>query len=305
MPAAVQVSAANTITFTGNRFVNLGQIGLGIGNDANAHATGVGLGASNITVDRQHRSSTVSAGGIVVGGVQADAHHPSDSADDQQQHQRQQQPSSTTSGSTTGPRRSCTTYTNGRRAHNEVYNLPYSGIAPRLRLGRQRRGRQPTTTPTAACTTTSRATPRPPPRRTTELTANYVHDVMQQMTDGGCIYTSRPAPARPSTRTTAATNGWFGLYFDEGSRYVSAANNVFDNTGTWAYGHYWANNNTGNLTLTNNWTTNSGTQRDQRDRGQRQHRNGRRHRRQLAEGRAGRHGRGRAGDRIPVPQDRI
>ena len=53
MPAAVQVSAANTITFTDNRFTNLGQVGLGIGNDANAHATGVGLGASDVTVDRQ------------------------------------------------------------------------------------------------------------------------------------------------------------------------------------------------------------------------------------------------------------
>ena len=49
MPAAVQVSAANAIRFSDNRFVNLGQIGLGIGNDANAHATGVGLGASDIT----------------------------------------------------------------------------------------------------------------------------------------------------------------------------------------------------------------------------------------------------------------
>ena len=55
------------------------------------------------------------------------------------------------------------------------------------------------------------------------------------------------------------SNGWLGLYFDEGARYVSATNNVFDNTGTWAYGQMWANNNTGNLTLTNNWTTNNGS----------------------------------------------
>ena len=50
MPAAVQVSAANNITFSGDQFVNLGQTALGIGNDANAHASGVGLGASSITV---------------------------------------------------------------------------------------------------------------------------------------------------------------------------------------------------------------------------------------------------------------
>src|SRR3954462_12624143 len=77
MPAAVQVSAANTITFTGDQFVNLGQIAVGIGNDANAHATGVGLGASNITGTGSEIARN-KAGGIVVGGVRADAHHPSD-----------------------------------------------------------------------------------------------------------------------------------------------------------------------------------------------------------------------------------
>ena len=77
MPAAVQVSAANNITFTDDQFVNLGQTAIGIGNDANAHASGVGLGASNITVTRSEIARN-SAGGIVVGGVRADAHHPSD-----------------------------------------------------------------------------------------------------------------------------------------------------------------------------------------------------------------------------------
>ena len=78
MPAAVQVSAANTITFTDNRFTNLGQVGLGIGNDANAHATGVGLGASGITVDG-NVFEQLSAGRSSSAGSQADAHHPSDS----------------------------------------------------------------------------------------------------------------------------------------------------------------------------------------------------------------------------------
>ena len=78
MPAAVQVSAANNITFSNDQFVNLGQTALGIGNDANAHASGVGLGASAITVTRS-RVPAGAAGAIVAGGVQADAHHPSDS----------------------------------------------------------------------------------------------------------------------------------------------------------------------------------------------------------------------------------
>ncbi|MFF5041373.1 right-handed parallel beta-helix repeat-containing protein [Streptomyces nigra] len=52
-PAAVQVSAASRISFTGNTFTNLGQSALGIGNDANATRTGVGLGAiSDNTINR-------------------------------------------------------------------------------------------------------------------------------------------------------------------------------------------------------------------------------------------------------------
>ena len=77
MPAAVQVSAANNVAFSGDQFVNLGQTALGIGNDANAHASGVGLGASNVTVTGSVFTRD-SAGAIVVGGVRADAHHPSD-----------------------------------------------------------------------------------------------------------------------------------------------------------------------------------------------------------------------------------
>jgi hypothetical protein len=50
MPAAVQVAAASNITFSGNTFTNLGQAGLGIGNDPDANASGTGLAASGITV---------------------------------------------------------------------------------------------------------------------------------------------------------------------------------------------------------------------------------------------------------------
>src|SRR5262249_14361070 len=50
MPAAVQVSAASNISFVRDRFVDLGAVGLGIGNDADAHASGVGLGTNGVSV---------------------------------------------------------------------------------------------------------------------------------------------------------------------------------------------------------------------------------------------------------------
>ena len=75
MPSAVQVSAAKNISFVRDRFVDLGEVGLGIGNDASAHATGLGLGTNGINVTGCVFSQ-IAGGGIVVGGIQAWAHHP-------------------------------------------------------------------------------------------------------------------------------------------------------------------------------------------------------------------------------------
>ena len=128
-PAAVQISAANNITITDSQFFNLGQTAIGIGNDANAHASGVGLGASNITINRSEIART-SAGGIVVGGVRADAHHPGD--------QRMVNRDITISNNRIhdigvehrGIVSVLTTYvTNATISHNEVYNLPYTGMS--------------------------------------------------------------------------------------------------------------------------------------------------------------------------------
>jgi hypothetical protein len=259
MPAAVQVSAANTIAFTNNRYTNLGQVGLGIGNDANAHATGVGLGARDITVTGNVFEYT-SAGAVIAGGVQADAHHPSDS--------RMTNSNIVVSNNTVHDvaleYRShvglLMTYTAGSTmAHNELYNLPYSGIALGYGWGANDAG--------GSQDYTTRGLYNYQPRYTTatiaannRVTANYVHDVVQQMTDAGAFYHLSASPGTTVNENYFRnSNGWLGLYFDEGSRYVSAANNVFENTGTWAYTQEWANNNTGNLTLTNNWTTNNGS----------------------------------------------
>ncbi|WP_327003820.1 RICIN domain-containing protein [Dactylosporangium sp. NBC_01737] len=259
MPAAVQVSAANTISFTGNRYTNLGQVGLGIGNDANAHGTGVGLGARDVTVTG-NTFEYMSAGAVIVGGVQADAHHPSDS----RMTNSNINVSNNVVHDVATEYRShvglLMTYTAGSTmAHNELYNLPYSGIALGYGWGANDAG--------GSQDYIDRGLYNYQPRYTTatvaannRVTANYVHDVVQQMTDAGAFYHLSASPGTTVNENYFRnSNGWLGLYFDEGSRYVSAANNVFDNTGTWAYTQEWANNNTGNLTLTNNWTTNNGS----------------------------------------------
>ncbi|MET8085935.1 RICIN domain-containing protein [Micromonospora sp. NPDC005237] len=267
MPAAVQVSAANTIAFSDSQFVNLGQTAIGIGNDANAHASGVGLGASNITVTRSEIARN-SAGGIVVGGVRADAHHPSD--------QRMVNRNITISNNRVhdlgleyrGVVSILTTYVNTALvSHNEVYNMPYTGLSVGYGWGANDAG--------GSNHYANRGLYNYQPRYSTATTAannqvigNYIHDVMQQMTDGGCIYTlSANQGGTINENYCLRTNGWFGLYFDEGSRYYTARNNVFSSTGTWATANYYYAENMGNFTVTNNWSTNGSTNVTNGDRG--------------------------------------
>ncbi len=266
-PAAVQISAANNVTITASQFFNLGQTAIGIGNDANAHASGVGLGTSNITIDRSEIART-SAGGIVVGGVRADAHHPSD--------QRMVNRDITISNNRIhdigvehrGIVSVLTTYvTNATIAHNEVYSMPYTGMSMGYGWGANDAG--------GSNHYADRGLYNYQPRYSTPTTAsnnrlvgNYVHDVMQQMNDGGCIYTLSANPGGLiSDNYCLRTAGYFGLYFDEGSRYWTATNNVFSNTGTWATANYWFAENMGNFTLTNNWATNGSTNVTNGDRG--------------------------------------
>ena len=199
MPAAVQVSAANNITFTNGQFVNLGQTAIGIGNDANAHASGVGLGASNITVSRSEIARN-SAGGIVVGGVRADAHHPSD--------QRMVNRDITITNNRIhdlgieyrGVVSAFTTYvTNATLSYNEVYNMPYTGMSIGYGWGANDAG--------GSNHYANRGLYNYQPRYSTATTAsnnrlvgNYIHDVMQQMTDGGCIYTLSANPSAHDPR---------------------------------------------------------------------------------------------------------
>jgi len=77
MPSGIQISAANNIAFTNCNFSQFGAGGLGIGNDAEAHITGSGLGASSITVADSYFTQ-IMGNSITGGGVQADAHHPTD-----------------------------------------------------------------------------------------------------------------------------------------------------------------------------------------------------------------------------------
>ncbi|MEW1718139.1 right-handed parallel beta-helix repeat-containing protein [Streptomyces sp. NPDC093109] len=256
MPAAVQVSAASHISFTGNRFSRLGQVALGIGNDANAHTTGVGLGADTIRVTGNVFTQGA-GGGVVVGGVQADAHHPGDprmtdrsiTISDNVMHQLALDYRDMTAVLVTYA-------TDATVSHNEIYDMPYTGIAVGYGWGTNDPGGsqdyvnrglydfQPVhTTPTTL--------------KNLRVTGNYLHDVMRTMDDGACVYTLSAAPGALIDRNYCAdNNGHYGIYHDEGSRDYSDINNVFRDTGDWNHENSNATNNTGALTVTDNWTSN-------------------------------------------------
>jgi hypothetical protein len=254
--AAVQVSAADGIGFRDNTFVNLGSIGLGIGNDANAHATGVGLGAHDVSV--VGNTFTASAGGgIMVGGVRPDAHHPSD-------------PRMVNSDIRISDNRVyasvleypdqdpifATYITRLTIEHNYIADAPYTGIGLGYGWGANDPGGSPEYVnrglydfqPIYQTPTTS---------SDVRVVGNYVRNVVQTMFDAGCIYTLSAMPRSTIEENFCENSGQLGLYFDEGSRYLTGSRNVFVNTaGQWAHANNQNGNRTGDLTLTDNYATN-------------------------------------------------
>jgi len=253
VPAAVQVSAATGITFTNNTFRHLGQVGLGIGNDANANQSGVGLGASNITVT-QNTFTDLSGGGILIGGVRPDAHHPSNPAMINRDILVKNNLVTDVAKDYKDMAGILSTYaTRAVIEHNEVSNLAYDGIDigwgwgandPGGSQDYRNRGLydyQPVyTTPTTL--------------RETIVRYNVVHGTKKSLHDGGSLYNLSANPGGSFDHNLVYDNrSTVGLYLDEGSRYVSVANNVVIDSGVLAFTNASSTNNTNDNVFAGNW----------------------------------------------------
>ncbi|HEX6526172.1 MAG TPA: RICIN domain-containing protein [Streptosporangiaceae bacterium] len=260
MPAAVQVSAATNITFSGDTFTDLGEAGLGVGQDADANASGTGLGASNVTIKGNTFTSDAGSG-IVVGGVQTDAHHPSNPA-------MTNQNISITNNHVTNvgtdykevPAILSTYVTQATISHNQVDHLPYDGIDIGWGWGMN--------DPGGSQDYVNRGTYNFQPIYTTPTTLknntvsfNLIFDTKNVMHDGGSIYNLSANPGSVIEDNYMFNNNHtVALYLDEGSRFLTVSSNVVQDAGVWAFTNANPNNNTNDSTFSGNWFNGGATQ---------------------------------------------
>ena len=258
VPAAVQVSAAGNISFSGDTFSHLGEVGLGIGQDADAVATGTGLGASNVTVD--HNTFTDDSGaGVVAGGIQPDAHHPSNVAMTNQNITISNNLVTSVAEDYKDMSGILTTYVaHAVITHNEVSNLAYDGIDVGWGWG--------INDPGGSQDYVNRGTynyqpiyQTPTTLKNTIVTYNKIHGTKTVFHDGGSLYSLSANPGSVFDNNYIYDNQHtIGLYLDEGSRYETLWHNVLQDSGAWLNVNADANNNTSDNNISYNWYNSGG-----------------------------------------------
>ncbi|MGI5190401.1 right-handed parallel beta-helix repeat-containing protein [Promicromonospora sp. CA-289599] len=258
-PSAVQVSAADHITFERNTFRNLGSSGLGIGNDDNATLTGIGLGASNIDVTG-NVFTHVGGHALFVGGLRADAHHPSDPRMTNQDIRIENNTISHVAVEYQDNSGILSTYvTRAQIVNNEVANLPYAidtgfgwgindagGSQEYVRRGYYKHNplyQTPTTL------------------KDNLIAGNLVRDIKPDFADSGNIYNLSASPGTVIENNYMYNVSGVGIYLDEGSRYILSRHNVLSGSNPWVFTNaYSAGNGTNDNTLQENWYNSGGAQ---------------------------------------------
>jgi hypothetical protein len=195
MQSAVQISAASNVVFTGGNYTQMGAGGVGIGNDANAHASGVGLGATNVAI-RDAFFSQIMGNSITAGGVRADAHHPSNPKMLNSKIEISGNIFRNVSSLFSATVPIFASYVQSSTiSHNDIDIAPYSGICLGFGWGSNDAGGSP----------------------------EY---------EKRGLYTFQPKYTTP-TENYAYDSSGFGLYTDEGSNSYSLTNNVLLSNGIW------------------------------------------------------------------------
>lgn len=253
MPSAIQISAAKKISLAGCSYTLLGGGGVGIGNDANAHITGVGLGASGISVLDGYFTQ-VMGNSITAGGIRADSHHPSDP--------RMLNTHIAISGnifynnsalySSTVP--ILTTYLqHSTISHNDISVTPYSGLCHGYGWGSNDAG--------GSIEYVNRGLYKYQPLYETPTTiknnfidGNLIHGYGFSHTDLGGIYTLSDSPGTNISNNYIYDSSYYGIYPDEASSMLNITYNTCFSNGGWFSPNDWnPDAGTGNMTVIDNW----------------------------------------------------
>lgn len=232
MPSAIQIYAAQNISFSGGSYTQLGSGGFGIGNDPNAYTSGVGLGAQSISVADGYFTQ-VMGNSIMAGGIQADAHHPSDPRMINSHVQLTGNIFYNISSLFSSTVSIFVTYIQySEISHNDISTVPYSGICHGYGWGSNDAG--------GSETYINRGLYNSQPLYQTPTTSlgnlikgNLIHSYGLSHTDLGATYTLSKSPSTLLTENYAFDSKWFGFYTDEGSNSYTASNNDYLSNGNW------------------------------------------------------------------------
>ena len=116
---------------------------------------------------------------------------------------------------------------NTRISHNEIFDLPYSGVHLGWGWGEEDPGGNKNMTNSAAYHQPMYFD-TPTPARDNLVEANHIHHVMQRMNDGGGIYTlsDQPGTAIRSNAVHDSIGKPGGIYLDEGSAHIEVVGNL-------------------------------------------------------------------------------
>ena len=235
MPAAVQVSAARRVTFEDNIFAHLGQYALGIGNDADATLSGIGLATGDITVVA-NLFTDLAGGAILSGGVQPDAHHPSDPRQTNRQLIVRSNRIQSVSEDYRDNSAILSTYVLGAAIlHNDISDVPYDAIDIGFGWSLQDPGGNPSYL-FRLHTYDWKQNPiyqTPTTHRDVVIANNRIHGAKSYFHDGGAIYNLSASPGTLITENYIYDNhSMIGIYLDEGSRYLTVRRNIVQDPGS-------------------------------------------------------------------------
>lgn len=230
-PAAVQVSAAKGVSFTLNEFTHLGSKGLGIGMNDEGHGSRVGLGAQDVSVVG-NTFYDIAGSAIVAGGTSNEAARPSSDVRANRNVTISNNRIKKMGQDYFESSAVLATYIDGAEiSNNELSDGPYDVVDTGWGWGvpdaggnstYQGRGTYIFNTRYAANNSTQ--------ARNIHVARNVMWDFKKEGNDGGVLYHLGAAPGSSWDSNYLRGGDGTKLYFDEGTRYMTAKNNAMDNT---------------------------------------------------------------------------